>query len=186
MSQFETVLVNKNDGVAELVLNRTEKHNAINALMISELRQAVADIGGDQSIRVVLLSARGKSFCAGGDLNWMKQQAANNRAGKIAQSTELAKMLRDLDELPKPVIGKIQGSAYGGGIGLISVCDIAIAIDSARFALTETRLGLIPATIGPYVVRRIGEANARQVFMNGKRFDAETACRFGLLSRCVK
>ena len=185
MSTFETILITINNGLAELTLNRAEKHNALNALMIKEIRQAVHEISENESVKVVVLCAKGKSFCAGGDLNWMKQQAAKDRAGKISESTQLALMLRDLDELAKPLIGKIQGAAYGGGIGMISVCDIAIAVDSARFALTETRLGLIPATIGPYVVRRLGEANARQVFMNGKRFDAEKAYRFGLLSSFV-
>ena len=139
----------------------------------------------NEIVKVVVLCAKGKSFCAGGDLNWMKQQAERDREAKISESTQLAMMLRDLDEMAKPLIGKIHGAAYGGGIGMISVCDIAIAVENAQFALTETRLGLIPATIGPYVVRRLGEGNARQVFMNGKRFDAEKACEFGLLSSVV-
>ena len=185
MSTFETITVTVESAVAELKLNRAQKHNALNAQVIKEIRQAAAEVSSDESIKVVVLSAMGKSFCAGGDLNWMKQQANKDRAGKISESTQLALMLRDLDELPKPLIGKIQGSAYGGGIGMISVCDIAIAVDTAQFALTETRLGLIPATIGPYVVRRIGEANARQVFMNGKRFNSEKACDFGLISNFV-
>ena len=185
MNTFETIIVTVDNCVAELALNRAEKHNAINALMIKEIRQAVSVLSADDSIRVVVLAAKGKSFCAGADLNWMKQQAERDRAGKISESTELALMLRDLDELNKPLIGKIQSAAYGGGIGMVSVCDIAIATDKAKFALTETKLGLIPATIGPYVVRRLGEANARQVFMNGKPFDAQKAIQFGLLSNVV-
>ena len=185
MSSFETIIITIKNSVAELILDRADKHNALNALMIKEIRQAVSEITSDESIKVVVLSAKGKSFCAGGDLNWMKQQAARDREGKIAESTELALMLRDLDQLAKPLIGRIQGSAYGGGVGMISVCDIAIATDTVKLALTETRLGLIPATIGPYVVRRLGEANARQVFMNGKRFDAAQAFKFGLISKIV-
>lgn len=185
MSAFETIILTTENSVAELTLDRVEKHNALNAQMISEIRQAVSEIISDESIRVVVLSARGKSFCAGGDLNWMKQQATRDREGKIAESTELALMLREMDELIKPLIGRIQGAAYGGGIGMISVCDIAIATDTVKFGLPETRLGLIPATIGPYVVRRLGEANARQVFMNGKRFDAAQAYKFGLISKVV-
>ncbi len=185
MSAFETISFKSGNAVAELTLNRPDKHNALNALMIKEIRQAASEISADESIRVVVLAAIGKSFCAGGDLKWMKQQAARDRAGKIRESTELAMMLRDLDKLPKPLIGRVHGAAYGGGIGIISVCDIAIAADRARFALTETRLGLIPATIGPYVVRRLGEANARQVFMNGKSFNAVQACKFGLISATV-
>lgn len=176
MNAFETITITVDNSIAELVLNRPEKHNALNALMIREIRQAVSELSSLESVRVVVLAARGRSFCAGGDLTWMKQQAARDREGKIAESTELALMLRDLDELTKPLIGKIQGAAFGGGLGMISVCDIAVASDKAKFALTETKLGLIPATIGPYVVRRLGEANARQVFMNAKRFGAEDAC----------
>lgn len=185
MNDFETIKVTLQNGVAGLILDRAQKHNALNALMIREIRQAVAVISADRSVRVVVLSATGKSFCAGGDLDWMKQQAVKSRAGKISESTELAKMLRDLDELTVPLIGRIHGAAYGGGIGMLCVCDINIALESVRFALTETRLGLIPATIGPYVVRRLGEANARQVFMNGRRFDAQQAHKFGLISRVV-
>ena len=185
MSSFETIIVSVKNSVAELTLNRSEKHNALNALMIKEIRQAVSELSSQVSVRVVVLSAKGKSFCAGGDLNWMKQQAARDRAGKIAESTQLALMLRELDEFAKPLIGKVQGAAFGGGLGMISVCDIAIAADKAKFALTETKLGLIPATIGPYVVRRLGEANARQVFMNAKRFDVQAAHRFGLISEYV-
>ncbi len=182
MSNFETIRLTAKDSVAKIMLNRADKHNAINALMIRELRQAADQVANDNSVRVVVLTAAGKSFCAGGDLNWMKQQASKDRAGKISESSELARMLRDLDELPKPLIACVQGPAYGGGIGMICVCDIAVASAAAKFALTETRLGLIPATIGPYVIRRLGEANARQVFMNSKVFDAEAALKLGLVS----
>jgi methylglutaconyl-CoA hydratase len=185
MSAFETVTLTVRNYIAELSLNRPEKHKALKAQMIREIRQAVSEISSRESVRVVVLAARGKTFCAGGDLKWMKQQAAKSREGKIAESTELALMLRDLDELAKPLIGKIQGAAYGGGLGMISVCDIAVAADNAKFALTETKLGLIPATIGPYVVRRLGETNARQVFMNAKRFGVADAFRYGLISSFV-
>ncbi len=185
MKDFETIQLTVKDSIARITLNRADKHNAINALMIRELRQAASQVADDDNVRVAILAAQGKSFCAGGDLGWMKQQAGKDRAGKIKESSELAMMLRDLDQLPKPLIARIQGPAYGGGVGMISVCDIAIASTSTRFALTETRLGLIPATIGPYVVRRLGEANARQVFMNGKVFDANAALKIGLLTNVV-
>ena len=185
MKNFDTIKIEVSDNVAHLILNRPEKHNAINALMIQELQQAAEFLSKTDKIRLVVLTATGKSFCAGGDLGWMKEQAQKDRAGKIEQSTNLAMMLRKLDELPKPLIGRVQGAAYGGGVGLISVCDIAIASEQSKFALTETRLGLIPATIGPYVVRRLGEANARQVFMNAKSFDAKRAVKLGLISKLV-
>ena len=185
MNNFETIKIEVNDNVARLILDRPEKHNAINALMIQELQEATEFLSTTDEIRVVVLAASGKSFCAGGDLGWMKEQAQKDRAGKIEQSTNLAMMLRKLDELPKPLIGRIHGPAYGGGVGMISVCDIAIASEQSKFSLTETRLGLIPATIGPYVVRRLGEADARQVFMNGKSFDAQRASKLGLISKLV-
>ena len=184
MSSFDTIRISTDShGVAHLWLARPEKHNALNAKMIEELRSATELLAHDDTVRVVILAGEGKSFCAGGDLTWMQEQAAKDREGKIAESTRLAKMLRDLDGLPKPLIGRVQGNAFGGGIGMMAVCDIVVAADRAIFALTETRLGLIPATIGPYVVRRLGEGHARQVFMNGKRFDATEARRLGLVSR---
>lgn len=183
MSNFENLRIEQDDrGVAILTLCRAEKHNAFNAALIAELRQAADHLASDASVRVVVLAGEGKSFCAGGDLGWMQEQAAKDRAGKIAETSELAYMLRDLDELPKPLIGRVHGSAYGGGIGMMAVCDIVIAADTARFALTETKLGLIPATIGPYVVRRLGEGAARRVFMNARPFDAGEAKQLGLVS----
>lgn len=173
-------------GVATLTLAREDKHNALNAQMIQELRHACAWLAENESVRVVILSALGKSFCAGGDLSWMQSQAEKDRAGKIAESSELAFMLRDLDSLPKPVIGRVQGQAFGGGIGMMAVCDSVISVDTARFALTETRLGLIPATIGPYVVRRLGEGAARQVFMSGQVFTAERAVALGLVAKTCR
>lgn len=173
-------------GVATLTLAREEKHNALNAQMIQELRRACAWLAETDTVRVVVLSALGKSFCAGGDLSWMQSQAEKDRAGKIAESSELAFMLRDLDSLPKPLIARVQGQAFGGGIGMMAVCDSVISVDTARFALTETRLGLIPATIGPYVVRRLGEGAARQVFMSGQVFNAERAVTLGLVAKTCR
>jgi methylglutaconyl-CoA hydratase len=183
MSGYETLTIGRDaPGIAELTLNRPEKHNAMNALMIAELADAAAKLASDDTVRVVVLAASGPTFCAGGDLQWMRDQAGKDRNGQIEGATELAMMLKALDDLPKPLVGKVQGNAFGGGIGLMSVCDIVIAAGSAEFALTETRLGLIPATIGPYVVRRIGEGHARRLFLNARRFDAETAREIGLVS----
>ncbi|WP_117193010.1 crotonase/enoyl-CoA hydratase family protein [Rhizobium terrae] len=183
MSACETLTLGTDTrGVATLTLNRPDKHNAMNAAMIAELAGMAGRLAADDAVRVVVLAAAGPTFCAGGDLSWMRDQAAKVRQGKIEGATELAGMLKALDELPKPLIGRVQGNAFGGGIGLMSVCDIVVAAEGAEFGLTETRLGLIPATIGPYVVRRIGEGHARRLFLNARRFDALTAHEIGLVS----
>ncbi len=183
---YETILIERDDrGVARLVLNRVEKHNAMSARMIVELREAAAELAADDAVRVVVLTGAGKSFCAGGDLGWMQAQMAADAATRGDEAGKLAGMLGALNRLPKPLIGRVQGQAFGGGMGLISVCDVAIGVAGAKFGLTETRLGLIPATIGPYVLARMGEAMARRVFMSARLFDAEEAVLLGLLARAV-
>lgn len=172
-------------GVMTLSLARPEKHNALSALMISELTQAAADIAADTAVRVVILTGEGASFCAGGDLAWMQTQMSADRAQRISEARRLAYMLKALNELPKPMIGRVQGQAFGGGIGMLAVCDVAIGVQSAKFGLTETRLGLIPATISPYVLARMGEGLARRVFMSARIFSAAEACDLNLLARVV-
>lgn len=172
-------------GVATLWLAREDKHNALSARMIAELTEAAQALGADDAVRVVVLAARGRSFCAGGDLGWMQDQMAADADTRGREAAKLAWMLQALNTLPKPLIGRVQGNAFGGGVGMASVCDIAIGADSLLMALTETRLGLIPATIGPYVCARMGEARARRVFMSGRRFDAAEAVDLGLLARAV-
>ncbi|MEI4231878.1 crotonase/enoyl-CoA hydratase family protein [Roseovarius sp. D22-M7] len=172
-------------GVATLWLDRADKHNAMSAAMIAELHAAADSLGADGACRVVVLAAAGKTFCAGGDLGWMRAQFAADPAQRKAEAATLAHMLRALNEIPKPLIGRVHGNVFGGGIGLLSVCDVAIGADDVQMALTETRLGLIPATIGPYVAARMGEARARRVFMSGRRFDAAEAVELGLLARAV-
>lgn len=172
-------------GVATLALARPEKHNALSQALIDDLSAAAAKIAADASIRVVILTGQGPSFCAGGDLGWMQDQMAGDATMRRAAARSLAQMLGAINTLPQPVIGRVQGNAFGGGIGLACVCDVAIAVDHARFALTETRLGLIPATIGPYVLARMGEAHARRVFMSGRLFDAEEAVDLGLAAKAV-
>jgi methylglutaconyl-CoA hydratase len=186
MADFETVRIDVDErGVASLWLARPDKHNALDTKMIGELRSAAEQLARDGSVRAVVLAGEGQSFCAGADLGWMRTQLDKDRDSKIAESRALALMLSGLDKLPKPLIGRVHGNAFGGGIGMMAVCDIVIASSRAVFALTETRLGLIPATIGPYVVRRMGEGCARRLFMNGKRFDAEVARDVGLVSEVV-
>lgn len=172
-------------GVATVTLARPEKHNALNAQLIAELAQAAAGLASDQSVRVVVLTGAGRSFCAGGDLGWMRAQMAADSATRAREARALAMMLKAWNELPKPVIARVQGNAFGGGTGLMSVADVAVAVDTARFGLTETRLGLIPATIGPYVIARLGEAMARRVFFSSRLFDCPEAERLGLVARSV-
>jgi methylglutaconyl-CoA hydratase len=172
-------------GVARLTLNRPDKHNAMSAAMIAELTQAAAMLAADPAVRVVVMTGAGASFCAGADLEWMRAQFAATRAERVAQATALAMMLDALNTLPKPLIGGINGPAYGGGVGLMAVCDAAVATERARFALSETRLGLIPATISPYVLARMGEGAARRVFMSARSFDAAEAAALGLIARAA-
>ncbi|SDT94639.1 crotonase/enoyl-CoA hydratase family protein [Stappia sp. ES.058] len=184
---FDTIRLTKDArGVTDVVLNRPEKHNAMNAQMISELSDAANALAADQAVRAVVLRADGPSFCAGGDLGWMREQAEKDRAGKIQEAGALAAMLGLWNVLPKPVVGRVHGAAYGGGLGLLAICDVVVAEETTRFALTETRLGLIPATIGPFVVRRMGEAFARQVFFTARPFDAAFLMRAGLVARSCK
>jgi len=172
-------------GVAVLMLDRPDKHNALSAQMIAELTEAAARLGRDPAVRVVVLTGSGKSFCAGGDLAWMKEQMGADGATRAAEARKLAEMLGALDRMPKPLIGRVQGQAFGGGVGMMSVCDVAIGVEGGRFGLTETRLGLIPATIGPYVVARMGAARARRVFMSARIFGSDEAVTLGLLARAV-
>lgn len=183
---YETVTLETDSrAVAWLTLNRPEKHNALNAQLIDDLRSACRDINADKSIRVVVLTGKGESFCAGGDLAWMKDQAKETREEKIAGTQQLASMLHDLDTLSKPLIGRINGQAFGGGTGMISVCDVPVGLKATRFAVTDCSLGLVPATISPYVVARMGLANARSYMYNAKPFTGEDAKRLGLLAEAV-
>ena len=172
-------------GVARLTLARAEKHNALSAAMIAEIPAAAEALGADPAVRVVVLAAECASFCAGGDLGWMQAQMAADAATRGAEARRLALMLRALNELPKPLVGRLQGNAFGGGVGLAAVCDVAVGVETLRMGLTETRLGLIPATIGPYVVARMGEPAARRVFFSARLFGADEAVRLGLLARAV-
>ncbi|WP_372890708.1 crotonase/enoyl-CoA hydratase family protein [Rhodosalinus sp.] len=186
MNDVETIRIGTDArGVATLTLARAEKHNAMSARMIAELTEAAHALGEDAGVRAVVLAGEGRSFCAGGDLGWMREQMAADRATRIKEATKLAEMLLALDRMPKPLIGRLHGNAFGGGVGLASVCDVAIGAEGVKMGLTETRLGIIPATIGPYVVARMGAAKARRVFMSARVFGAEEAERLGLLARVV-
>jgi methylglutaconyl-CoA hydratase len=172
-------------GVAQLTLARAGKHNALSAQMLTELQQAAEDLARDAAVRVVVLRAEGRSFCAGGDLAWMRAQFDMDRATRRAESARIATALGALYALPQPLIGRVQGNAFGGGVGLVSVCDMVVGAAGVTMGLTEVRLGLIPANIGPYVAARMGAVKAAEVFMNARLFDAEEAQRLGLLNRVV-
>lgn len=172
-------------GVATVRLDRPQKHNAFDDGVIAELRAAFDAIAGNDKVRVVVLAAAGKSFSAGGDLGWMKRMAAYDYEDNLADARLLAGMLEALNKLPQPTIARIQGAAYGGAVGLVSCCDMAVASERASFALSEVRIGLVPATISPYVIRAIGERAARRYFTTGERFTADTAQRLGLVSEVV-
>ena len=183
---FETITVQTDQrGVATLTLNLPEKHNALAPQMIADLHAAADALNADPSVRVVILTGAGASFCAGGDLGWMKEQFTATRDQRMAEARKLAHMLGALNEMSKPVIGRINGQAYGGGMGMISICDVAVAVDTARFGFTEARLGLIPATISPYVLARMGEGLARRVFASARLFDAAEARDLALIAKVV-
>ncbi len=183
---FVTITISTDTrGVATLTLNRPDKHNAMSAQMIAELTQAAGQLGNDDAVRVVVLTGAGKSFCAGGDLGWMQAQMAADPETRFVEARKLAQMLQALNTMPKPLIGALQGNAFGGGVGLAAVCDVTIGVETLKMGLTETRLGLIPATIGPYVIARMGEARARRVFMSARLFDATEAVTLGLLAKTV-
>jgi methylglutaconyl-CoA hydratase len=173
------------DGAFTISLSRPDIHNAFDDQLIVELTQTLETAGTDKSIRVVVLTGEGKSFSAGADLNWMRRMAAFTEEENYHDAMALGELMLTLNRLPKPTIARVNGAAYGGGVGLIACCDIAIAVDDAQFALTEVKLGLIPAVISPYVVAAIGEKNARRYFLTGERFSAADAVDIGLLNSCV-
>ncbi len=187
MQDYETLTLTVDArGVATCALNRQEKRNAMTDRMLSELIDMAGRMSADPAIRAVILTGAGDFFCAGGDLSWMKQQIEADRPTRMKQARVLADALQALNTMEKPLIGRINGSAFGGGLGLISVCDVAIAPVTAQFGFTETRLGLIPATISPYVLARMGEGKARRVFMSARIFPAQEAVALDLLARAVQ
>jgi methylglutaconyl-CoA hydratase len=173
-------------GVATVTMDRPEVRNAFNERLIGDLRAAAEALGADPEVRVVVLTGAGTVFSAGADLNWMRSMKAYGYEENVADSRALDAMLRTLYDLPKPLIGRINGHALGGGTGLAAVCDIAIAADDALFGFTEVTLGLAPAVISPYVVRKVGRSFARAVFVTGERFGAVVALEHGLIHEVVR
>ena len=159
--------------------------NAFNETTIAELTQAFGALGSDQSVRAIVLAANGVAFCAGADLNWMKKMADYSHDENLADAGQLATMLQTIYTCPKPVIAKVQGDCYAGGMGLVAACDIVVTVDTAHFCLSEVKLGLIPATISPYVIKAMGENAARRYFLTAERFTASEAHRVGFAHEVV-
>ncbi|MFO1350051.1 MAG: enoyl-CoA hydratase/isomerase family protein [Gammaproteobacteria bacterium] len=182
----ETILTAiKPNGVATLTLNRPEVHNAFDDDLIAGLTAELRNLDADASVRCLVLAANGNSFSAGADLNWMKRMADYSEKENLRDARKLAELMRLLHEIGKPTIARVQGAAFGGGVGLVACCDIAVAADNAAFCLSEVKLGLIPAVISPYVIRAMGERHARRYFISAERFDAREALRIGLVHKVV-
>jgi methylglutaconyl-CoA hydratase len=173
-------------GVLTVALNRPDVRNAFNEVVIDELTQVFAEHAPHAETRAVVLKGNGAAFCAGGDLNWMKKAIDFDFAENLGDTRKLARMFQLINECPKPVIGLIHGAAIGGGVGLVSVCDIAIASVETQFSLSEVRLGIVPACIGPFVVAKIGASHARGLFMSAERFDARKAQAIALVHQTVE
>ena len=172
-------------GVATVWLNRPDVRNAFDDEVIAELTQTFESLGQRDDLRAIVLAARGKAFCAGANLNWMRRMAGYSREQNLADAGRLARMLQVLSDCPVPTIARIQGDVYAGGMGLVAACDMAVAAEGAGFCLSETRIGLIPATIGPYVVRAMGRRAAQRYLLTAERFDAAEAHRLGLVHTVV-
>lgn len=182
---YTTLSMAREGHVARVTLNRPDVRNAFNEILIAELTSAFDSLSAAEDIRAIVLAANGTAFCAGADLNWMKTMAGYSRKENFEDARQLARMLHTIWTCPKPVIAAIQGDTYAGGMGLVAACDIAIAASHANFCLSEARIGLIPATIGPYVVRAMGEQAARRYFITAERFDAVDALRLGFVHEVV-
>jgi methylglutaconyl-CoA hydratase len=182
---YKTILFSKEDRVARIVLNRPDVHNAFDSLMISELDDAFEKAKADEFIRAVVLTGEGKSFCAGADINWLREVIHFTFEQNLEESLHLAEVLHKIYTLPKPTVAMVNGTAIGGGNGFLSACDIALAADGAIFGLSEVKIGLVPAAISPYVIRRIGEGKAREFFLTGKRISAHEALKIGLVNEVV-
>lgn len=180
-----TIHIERANAVATLTLAREQVHNAFNDALIAEATAALDELARDAALRALVVTGAGATFSAGADLNWMRSMADASEADNRDDALRLARLLHTLQFFPRPTIARVNGSAYGGGIGLIACCDIAIGVDSAKFALSEIKLGLVPATIAPYVVQAIGPRQARRLFVGAEIFDAAEAARIGLLHRCV-
>jgi methylglutaconyl-CoA hydratase len=182
---YQTLTVTITDRIGNVTLNRPDLRNAFNEQSIAELALAFDELGRNELVRAIVLAANGSAFCAGADLNWMKKMAGYSDSENRADAMRLADMLRTIYTCSKPVVAKVQGDCYAGGMGLVAACDIAVSVDTANFCLSEVKLGLIPATISPYVIKAMGEQAARRYFLTAERFDAQEAHRIGFVHEVV-
>ncbi|WP_019576413.1 enoyl-CoA hydratase/isomerase family protein [Curvibacter lanceolatus] len=184
MAELSTITVDTGP-VARVTLNRPEVRNAFNETVIAELTQAFRDLGQHPEVRAIVLAGLGPAFCAGADLHWMRSMADYSREQNLADAGQLAEMLRVVYACPKPTVARVQGDVYAGGTGLVAACDVAISVDTAHYCLSEVKLGLIPATISPYVIRAMGARAAHRYFLTAERFNAAEALRIGFIHEVV-
>jgi methylglutaconyl-CoA hydratase len=182
---YDTLTITFDSKLATVTLNRPDVRNAFNEATIAEIALAFDELGRNDEVRAIVLAANGPAFCAGADLNWMKKMAGYSDAENLADAGKLADMLRTIYLCPKPVVAKVQGDCYAGGMGLVAACDIAVSVDAANYCLSEVKLGLIPATISPYVIKAMGENAARRYFLTAERFSAAEAHRIGFVHEVV-
>ena len=186
MGGCKTISIESDDSFARVTLNRPERRNAIDGRMVTELSEAFLSMAREQSLRGIVLAAAGSVFCAGADIQWMQSASPVSKSQAQDDARRLALMFRAIDECPCPVIARVQGPAFGGGLGLMAVCDMVVASEDATFSLSEAKLGLIPAVIAPYLLRRAGESFLRRYALSGDLFTASTAGRFGLAHDVVQ
>ena len=182
---YQTLTLTRDHTVATVTLNRPEVRNAFNETTIAEITQVFTDLSADDSLRAIVLAANGAAFCAGADLNWMKKMADYSHEENLADAGALAQMLTAIYTCAKPVVAQVQGDCYAGGMGLVAACDVIVSVDTAQFCLSEVKLGLIPATISPYVIKAMGENAARRYFLTAERFDAAQALAIGFVHEVV-
>jgi len=185
LSNNQTVALTIEDKIARVALNRPEIHNAFNEVMIAELLEVFQKLKDDEKLRVVILTGEGKSFCAGADIHWMKKMKNYTYEENVEDALALANLMYEMFSFPKPLVGRINGAAIGGGTGLVSVCDIVVAAEDAKFSFSEVKIGLVPACISPYILNRVGFTKANMLFLTGERFDAHRALNVGLVDEVV-
>ena len=182
----ETLSIRLSNHVGSITMNRPDVRNAFNDEVIAEITQAFAELGAREDVRCIVLAAEGPAFCAGADLNWMRRMADYSREENLADAAKLAEMLRVIYECPKPTVARVQGDVVAGGMGLVACCDVAVSVDTAGYCLSEVKLGLIPATISPYVIRAMGARAAHRYFLTAERFTAQEALRLGFVHEVVQ